>query len=583
MIILGISAFHGDCSASLLKDGKLIAAVEEERFTRIKHWAGFPKESIRYCLAEAGIQIDEVDRIAVSKDPHSNMFNKVKYVLKTPASWGIVGSRLKSKKVFESFENLFEKEFETDPSIVRGKIVNVEHHLAHLASTFFVSPFKSASIISIDGFGDFVSAMYGTGTENSMKSFEKVFYPHSIGIFYTMMTQFLGFKNYGDEYKVMGLSSFGKPEYQNEMENIISYSGKGKFKLNMSCFVHNRKNVDFNWETGIPDIPDLFSKKVIEMFGKPRDKSDSVSENHRNLAASMQKHTESIIFKILNYVYKETKEKNLCYAGGVAMNSVVNGKILKDTPFENIYIPPVAGDAGTSMGAAFYVWNQVHKESRNFILRNSYLGPGFTRKEINTSIDDFKGRFKEEKIDIAETKSQKELLEKVVSLIIGGNVIGWFQGRMEFGARALGNRSIVVDPRSDDMQEILNARIKKREKFRPFAPSILEDKVKDWFEEDYPVPFMEKVYKIKEGKKGLIPAVTHVDGTGRLQSVNRKDNPLYYDLISKFGDKTGVPILLNTSFNENEPIVCTPKEAIEAFLRTKMDVIVLGNLIIKRT
>ncbi len=582
MIILGISAYHGDCSASIIKDGKLIAAVEEERFTRIKHWAGFPAKSIEFCLKEAKVNIKDLDYIAIARDPKANFKQKIQYVLKTPSTWKKLANRLKSKNTFESIDQTFSEKFNISADIIKPKIKYVEHHLAHLASAHLVSPFEESALISIDGFGDFVSSMYGVGTKNSINAFKRIYHPHSIGLFYTMITQYLGFKNYGDEYKVMGLSSFGKPKYLKEMNDIISVDDKGGFKLNMKYFIHNKIKVDFNWESGDPSIPDLYSDEFEDRFGKTRDKMDPVTDFHKDFAASMQKHTENIIFSMLNFLHKEVKIDNLSFAGGVAMNSVANGKILQNTPFKEIYLPPVPGDAGTSMGAAFYYYNHIMGNDRSFILNTGSWGPGYSNAEIAEMLESYKNKLPEKNFSVQMIEDEDKLVKITVDEIIKGNVIGWFQGKMEFGARALGNRSIVVDPRREDMQEILNARIKKREKFRPFAPSILAEEVGNWFEDDYPVPFMEKVYKIKEHKKSEIPAVTHVDGTGRLQSVEKEQNALYYKLINTFFKMTGVPIVLNTSFNENEPIVCNPKEAIEAFLRTKMDVVVLGNYFIKR-
>lgn len=582
MMVLGICAYHGDCSASIVVDGKLAAAVEEERFTRVKHWAGFPEHSIKYCLKEAHATLDDVDYIAVARDTKANIKKKVAYVLRSPSFWKKLRGISKNRKIFQSFEELFARAFNVDPEPVKAKIRPVEHHLAHLASTYFVSPFDKAALVSVDGLGDFASAMYGVGQGNKIEPFQRVYSPHSIGLFYTMITQFLGFKKYGDEYKVMGLASYGEPEYLKEMEDIIAYTGAGNYKLNMKYFDHHRKKLSFNWKSGVPEFPDIYSGEFVKAFGKPRDPEEPVTDFHKNFAASMQKHTENILFHIMNYVHERVNIDSLCLAGGVAMNSVANGKIFANTPFKDVYIPPAAGDAGTSMGAAFYTWNHQLGNKKSFVLDTGYWGPGFEQEEIDEVIAGYKDQLDTGEFHMETVTGEDQLVEKTVDFIAEGNVVGWFQGRMEFGARALGNRSIVVDPRRTDMKDILNARIKKREMFRPFAPSIIIEKVPDWFESSYHVPFMEKVYVIKEEKREQIPAVTHVDGTGRLQTVEKSHNPLYYKLIDTFGKKTGVPIVLNTSFNENEPIVATPSEALDAFLRTKMDVVVLGRTIIKR-
>ncbi len=582
MIILGLSTYHGDCSAAILKEEKLVAAVEEERFTRVKHWAGFPINSINYCLKEANVELKDLDYIAVARDTKANYWKKVFYVLTNPSSWKKVSNRLKVKKRFESIEEEFHRNFNVDIELIKEKIINVEHHLAHLSSAYFLSPFKESALVSIDGFGDFVSAMYGVADGNEIKILKRIFYPHSIGIFYTMITQFLGFRNYGDEYKVMGLSSYGEPEYLNDMERIISYTQKGEYRLNLKYFKHHKERIDFNFEKGKPEIKDLYTEELFSLFGAPRKYSDPIEKKHINIAKSLQIHTENLIFKILNYVQKETGSFKLSLAGGVAMNSVANGKIFRRTGFKDVYIPPAAGDAGTSVGAAFYVYNVILKNSERFHLTHGYLGPSYSEEEIKKSIEKYREELEKNDIKIKKMNNEENLIKKTVNDIKKGLVLGWYQGRMEFGARALGNRSIVVDPRRKDMREILNSRIKKRESFRPFAPSVLLERVSEWFEESYPVPFMEKVYNIRKEKRELIPAVTHIDGTGRLQTVTIEQNPLYYKLIKKFEDETGVPIVLNTSFNENEPIVNTPDEAINTFLRTKMDTLVLGYFILKR-
>ncbi len=582
MIILGISAYHGDCSSAILKDGKLVAAVEEERFTRVKHWAGFPKESINYCLKEAGVSLKDVDYIAVARDTKANFLRKILYVVKTPSSWEKVAERLKVKKKFEGIESEFERFFGIDRDIVKRKIIPVEHHRAHISSAYLLSPFKESILVSIDGFGDFVSAMYGIAHGNDLRFFKKVYYPHSIGIFYTMITQFLGFKKYGDEYKVMGLSSYGEPNFLKEMEKLIEYVGNGEYKLNLKYYRHHKEKIDFNFEEGAPDIGDIFTEELFYLLGKPRKYEEEIEKRHMDIAKSLQIHTENIIFSMLNYAFEKGNINKLSLAGGVAMNSVANGKIFKRTKFKDVYIPPAAGDAGTSMGAAFYAYNVMLRKSNRFHLNNAYLGPSYSEEEIRKAIENFEGEIKKNNITVERINEREELIKRTVDDIEKGLVIGWYQGRMEFGARALGNRSIVVDPRRKDMRDILNSRIKKRESFRPFAPSILIEKTAEWFEGSYPVPFMEKVYLVKPEKREIIPAVTHVDGTGRLQTVSKEQNPLYYDLIKEFEKRTGVPIVLNTSFNENEPIVNTPKEAIDTFLRTKMDTLIIGSYILKR-
>ena len=580
MYILGISAYHPDCSACLIKDGKLLGAVEEERFRRVKHWAGFPSESIRYCLQSAGISLDDIDHIAVGRDTRAHLARKFTFLLSEPRAFVKLKDRLRNKKRIVNIPSALSKLFNISEDKVKTRIHYVEHHKAHMASAYLVSGFEESAILSLDGFGDFVSCMSGIGKGNSMKRLGAVFYPHSLGLFYTAITQYLGFTKYGDEYKVMGLAPYGKPVYKDEFDEIIKYRGKGYFRMNLSFFRHHLESMDMTWEKGEPEMKNLFSRKLVKMLGKERLYGEPINKHHHDIAATLQAKTEEIIFSILNHLYKLTKSKNICLAGGVAMNSVANGKIFDHTPFKKIYVQAAAGDAGTSLGAAYHVYNSLLKEKREFVMNTASWGPGFDEKDISGVLEKYKTKLLGCKI----TRLSDEYLicKKTAEYIANGNIVGWFQGRMEWGPRALGNRSILADPRNPKMKDILNARIKKRESFRPFAPSILEEKTGEYFEIDYPDPFMTKVYPIKKDKQKLIPAVTHVDGTGRLQTVSRRDNPLYYRLIKEFEKITDVPVILNTSFNENEPIVCKPKEAIECFLRTKMDVLILGNFVISK-
>ncbi len=579
--ILGISAYHPDSSACIIQDGRLIAAAEEERFKRIKHWAGFPEEVIKYCLMEANISLSDVDHIAVGKNVKANLLRKGLFALKNKPGLGMIKDRLKNWRKIEGIGESLSKEFNEEPSAIKRKIINVEHHTAHMASTFFVSPFKKAAILSIDGFGDFVSTRWGLGEGNRMKILGNVFYPHSLGIFYTAITQYLGFLQYGDEYKVMGLSSFGEPEFLRDFKDIVRLNEKKGFNLNIDYFTHHKGNTSMTWNNEAPKMEKVYSNKLIERFGPPRNCEEFITRKHENISASLQLLTEDVIFRLLNNLYKETKCNKLCIAGGVGYNSVANGKIYDNTPFEEVYIQPSSGDAGISLGAAFYVYNTLLDNKRDFIMKDAYWGPEFSNKGIERIIKediirDSQGMF------LVEEVKDGELCTKTAKEIADGKIIGWFQGRMEWGPRALGNRSIVVDPRRENMRDILNARIKKRESFRPFAPSILHERVGDYFEKSYPAPFMLRVYNIKKEKREVIPAVTHINGTGRLQTVKKEDNPLYWSLIKEFENITGVPVLLNTSFNENEPIVCTPEEAIGCFKRTDMDVLVMGRWIVRR-
>lgn len=581
MLILGLNAYHGDSSACIVVDGKLIAAVEEERFTRTKHWAGLPVQSIRYCLNEAGVGMGDVDHIAINRDPKANFMKKALFAFSKRPSLNLVTDRLKNAGKIKDIRIALCQESGVRSQEVKFQVHNVEHHIAHLASSFFVSPFEEAVAVSVDGFGDFVGSMWGMGRGNRIEVRHRTFFPHSLGLFYLAFTQYLGFPKYGDEYKVMGLAAYGKPEFMTEMRQIIK-KDKDSFRLDLDYFIHHSEGVTMTWNDGEPQMGPVFSGQLEGLLGPARKNGEGIEERHKNIAASLQTRYEEVVFNMLNHVYKETNCPNLVLSGGCAMNSVANGKIFQNTPFREVYIQPAAGDAGGAIGAAYYVWNQVLKNPRTFVLEKPYLGAEFSEAEINNKLTANIEQLKKENCSIEHITDEALLCKKTAECISQGKVIGWFQGRMEWGARALGNRSIIGDPRRTDMKDILNLKIKRRESFRPFAPSVHLDAVGEYFETTYPDPFMLKVYKIKAEKREMIPAVTHADGTGRLQTVRKEDNPLYWKLIEEFRKITGVPVLLNTSFNENEPIVCKPEEALDCFLRTKMDVLVMGNYLVKR-
>jgi carbamoyltransferase len=582
MIILGLNAYHGDSAACIVVDGQLIAAAEEERFTRIKHWAGLPAQAIGYCLKEAGITISDVDHIAVNRDPKANLMKKALFAFRKNPSLTLITDRLKNAAKVLDIRTVLSREFNIQPSSLLAKIHNVEHHIAHLASAFLVSPFEEAALVSVDGFGDFVGMMWGEPKGNQIDIRHRTFFPHSLGLFYLAFTQYLGFPKYGDEYKVMGLAAYGKPEFMNEMRQIVKSDLNGHFKLDLRYFIHHSKGVTMTWDKGEPEMGRVFSKKLEDLLGPPRDGREKIQQRHENIAASLQQRYEEVFFDLLNHVYEQTKCRNLALAGGCAMNSVANGKIFNKTPFKEVFIQPAAGDAGGSIGAAFHVLHAVLGKPRSFVLEKPYLGPGYSDAVISELLKVNGKKLEALGCAITYISDTEKLCRLTAQEIADGNVIGWFQGRMEWGPRALGNRSIVCDPRRPDMKHILNEKIKRRESFRPFAPSIHLEATGEYFEMDYPDPFMLKVYKIRPEKRPLIPAVTHVDGTGRLQTVRREDNPLYWRLIEEFRKIAGIPVVLNTSFNENEPIVCKPSEALDCFLRTKMDVLVLGSYFIRR-
>ena len=574
MYILGINAYHGDSSACLLKDGIVVCAIEEERIRRIKHWAGFPSESIKFCLEDAGISILDVDCVTISRDPRANLYKKIKHVISYGSSIYRVWQRLVNSQKVRSVKDELSDLFQLPSSSIQAKFYNIEHHRSHIASSFFASSFKESAILSIDGFGDFTSTMTAFGSGNKFNVLGQVNYPHSLGVFYTAITQFLGFPNYGDEYKVMGLAPYGKPKYLKELEQIVELKDDGFFKLNENYFRHFKEGVLMDWDGGSPFVESLFTKEWEALFGPSRCVGDKLDSWHLDMASSAQKFTEKVIFHILNNLQKETGCVNICITGGVAQNSVVNGRILNNTSFESIYIPSAGHDAGTSIGSALYLYNQLLCNERLPEITSTYFGSKFSHDEIIQILD---------KKDVEYMiLSDEDLFENVSQKLVDGGVIGWFQGRAEFGPRALGHRSILVDPTRKDAKELLNEKIKRRESFRPFAPSILKEFVSDYFTQNETVPFMEKVFDIKKDKYERIPAVTHIDGTGRLQTVDKDVSPRYHKLISKFAEKTGVPILLNTSFNENEPIVNSPEEALDCFLRTNMDMLVMENIVVQR-
>ncbi len=574
MYILGINAYHADSSAAIIVDGKLLAATEEERFTRVKHWAGFPVKAIEFCLREAGITLEQVDHIAIGRDPKAKFNKKMMYLLKNPGGgFEMVKRRFDNSKKVASLETEFAKMSGLPESVIKPKIHNIEHHRSHLASAFFVSPFEEAALLSIDGSGDFTTTMIGIGRGNKIEVLDSVDFPMSVGSFYTSFTQFLGFPYYGDEYKVMGLAPYGEAKYVDKLRDVIKFTDNGLFEWNEKYF-KSAKDVVVSYENNIPFVDTLFTPYLEEKFGPARKKGEELTQYHKDIAASVQRFTEELILHIVNHLQKRTGLKNLCIAGGVAQNSVANGKIIKNSNFDNLYIPSAGHDAGISMGCAYYVYNQVLDMPRTEPVYSAYTGSKFSNDEIEAYL---KSR------NITYTRySDEELYERVANRIVDSGVIGWFQGRAEFGPRALGGRSILADPRRNDAKDLLNAKIKRRESFRPFAPSILKEYVPEYFELTDLVPFMEKVFPIKKEKHATIPAVTHYDGTGRLQSVDKDVSPRYYNLIEAFRKKTGVPILLNTSFNENEPIVNSPAEALDCFLRTQMDMLVMENCVVER-
>ena len=568
-VILGINTFHAGSSAALIIDGEPIVALAEERLNRAKYYAGFPTLSIKRCLEIAGVSFSDVDGVAVGRDSSANLHKKLEFALKNPTKLLNFAKMRGKSKTFDDLKSLIAKECEVEDSKLKFKTYNVEHHLAHTASAYFASEWDKCAGITIDGSGDFVSCLLSECEGDEIRPLKKVFVPHSLGTLYTAVCQFIGYGKYGDEGKVMGLAPLGKDNYHDFFEKMLKPTKDG-FELNPAYFLPFGANQGMEIsENGEMIVHRLYSDKFIKELGEPRERHADITQRDMDIAFGLQRIFEKYYMHLLDALYKLVPTERVSMAGGCALNSVANGKLLLETPFRETCIQPAAGDDGLSLGAALYVSNSILKENRRWVMKNSYLGDEYSDSFIKSELD----RYEMSYVQL----DREQLLEKTSEEIKNGNVIGWFQGRMEWGPRALGNRSILAHPGFPNMKDILNARIKHRESFRPFAPSVLQERQSEIFEQDHPSPFMLHVYKIRPEWRERLSAVNHVDDTGRLQTVARDENPLYYDLIKKFESKTGIPIILNTSFNENEPIVCQPFEAIECFLRTKMDVLVIGS------
>ncbi|KAF0180655.1 MAG: carbamoyltransferase [Limisphaerales bacterium] len=579
-VILGLNAFHGDSAACLVRDGKLIACAEEERFRRVKHWSGMPSEAIRYVLQEGGLRLADVEHVAINRDPKVNNFRRVAYALRRLPSPKLILNRIRNIRRAASFEDSVRAALPGET--LRAQVHHVEHHLAHLASAFHVGNFDEAVCLSVDGFGDFASSAWGMGRGGDIQIDGRVFFPHSLGLFYTAITQFIGFPHYGDEYKVMGLAPYGEPKFIEQMRQLVRVQPDGTFKLGLDYFRHHRENVHYTWDNCSPEIGTVFSPELEKLLGPARQKGEPLDQRHKDLARSAQAMYEEAFFALLKALHAKYRCPNLALSGGCAMNSVANGKVYLQSPFKRMYLPAAAGDAGGAIGSAFVVANRLGDVKTRPHMDHGYWGPGATDAEVKALLAAKAAAIQAEGCAVEQVADEGELCRRTAQAITEGKVIGWFQGRMEWGPRALGNRSILGDPRRADMKDILNLKIKRRESFRPFAPSILREHVADWFEQEDDVPFMMEVFQVRPEKRALVPATTHVDGSGRLQTVHQETNPRYHRLIDTYRGLTGVPMVLNTSFNENEPVVCRPQEALDCFLRTKMDVLVLGDWMITR-
>jgi carbamoyltransferase len=530
-------------------------------------------------LSEAGIRLSDVDHIAFNQDSRANLLRKIRYTLLNRPSINLVLGRLRNRRSRAGIAALLEQAFPDEK--IRATIHPIEHHFAHLSSAFHVSPFEEAAVVSVDGFGDFSSAAWGVAAGCDISPYGRVYFPHSLGIFYQAITQYLGFPHYGDEYKVMGLAPYGRPSFLDSMRKMVRLLPDGGFELNLTFFRHHREDIPYQWMNGSPEFGDLFSPALENLFGPRRAPNAQLEERHNDIARSAQAMYEEAFFHLLENLQRRSGLTDIALAGGCAMNSVANGKVRRRTPFRRVYVQSAAGDAGGAIGSAFAVWHQLGGK-RSFVMDHAYWGPAFDAAEVQKVLRAHGHDIDAAKCTLKDTGDEAALCRRIAEAISKGQVIGWFQGRMEWGPRALGNRSILCDPRRPDMKVMLNDKIKRRESFRPFAPSVLEEAVSEWFEEDDAVPFMMQVFQVREEKRKLIPAITHVDGSGRLQTVSRSTNLRYHKLIETFRDLTGVPMVLNTSFNENEPVVCKPEEALDCFLRTRMDKLVLGNVIVAR-
>jgi carbamoyltransferase len=572
MLILGLNMFHADASAAIVLDGEVKFAIAEERLNRRKHFGGFPALAVKACLDALGAKISDIEHVAVGQDSDANLAKKVQYALANPAKILNFIRLRQRKEAMRDVRSLLLQALNVDSSQLRFQEHHLEHHIAHIASAYYCSPWEKAAGFSYDGSGDFVSTMMARCEGNEIEVLDRVFLPHSLGSLYTMICEFIGYSQYGDEGKVMGLAPYGKETFYDQVSKMVGAKESG-FQLDLSYFK------PLGSSQGMQVLPDgtvrlarHFSNRMEELFGDPRQPHAEIIQRDMDLAFAVQHRFEEIFFHLLNQLHARVPLDNLAMAGGCALNSVGNGKLFDRTPFRRTYIQPAAGDEGLAIGAALHTYHCVLKQPRRHELTNSYLGPEFSDSRIQSALSSagLEGRKLE----------RSAFVEQVAEQIAAGNVIGWFQGRTEWGPRALGNRSIVAHPGLPNMKDVLNARIKHREWFRPFAPSILADKQHEYFERDHPSPFMLHVYKIRPEKRKDLCAVNHVDDTGRLQTVTREENPMYYDLISAFYRRTGIPVILNTSFNENEPIVCTPEEAIDCFQRTRMDALAIGPFLV---
>ena len=574
--VLGINAFHGDASAALLRDGALVAAVAEERLRRVRHWAGFPTLAIRAVLRAAGIRGDALASVAVGRNPRAHFGRKLGFVLRRRPARALMVTRLRNARAVGDIRGPLAESLEM-PRRSLPAVHCVEHHQAHLASAFFASSFDEAACCALDGFGDFVSTSVAVGRGRSLDVLGRVFFPHSLGIMYTAVTQYLGFSSYGDEFKVMALAAHGRPAYVPELRRLVRLSDRGGFELDLRYFRHWSTGAPMEWDGGAPSISRLYTPELESLLGPPRQVEQALTARSANLACSLQAVFEECVFHVLGSLWEQTRLPRVCIAGGCALNGVATGKVRALSHFREVFVPPAAADDGTALGAAQYVWHQVLAGARGPGIRHAYWGSGYDEAEMR---DAFSGLGDD--CEVVTYRSVVDAARAAAVLIAQGDVVGWYQGRGEWGARALGNRSIVADPRRPEVRERINSRMKGREPFRPFAPSVTVEALDDYFVNAYADPFMTQVFEVRPDKRDVIPAVTHVDGTARVHAVRRADNAAFYELIEAFEGLTGVPVLLNTSLNEHEPIVDTPRQALDCFDRAGLDAMVMGTTLLRR-
>lgn len=575
MLILGLNMFHADSSAAIIQDGEVKFAIAEERLNRIKHYAGFPSLSVQACLDFVGARLSDIDHVAVGQDTDANLARKLQYALANPSGiFNFIRLR-RRKQAMRDVRTLLAKTLDMDLGMLRFQEHRVEHHIAHIGSAYYCAPWEKAAGFSYDGSGDFVSTMMARCEGTRIDVLERIFLPQSLGSFYTMICEFIGYNQYGDEGKVMGLAPYGKDTYRDQLRKLIGLNG-GSFEINVDYFQPLGSNQGMHVSSdGRVRLARHFSDLMVQHFGEPRQPHAEITQREMDLAYAMQQRFEEVLFHLLDELHKRVDLEELAMAGGCALNSVANGKLFDRTPFRHTWIQPAAGDEGLAIGAALYIYHRILNNPRCHSMKNSYLGSEFSDACVEAAL---------KKHGLQYRKLEREpLLQCVADRIAAGDVVGWFQGRMEWGPRALGNRSILAHPGLPNMKNVLNARIKHREWFRPFAPSILAERQHEYFEHNHPSPFMLHVYKIRPDKREQLCAVNHVDDTGRLQSVSREENPLYHDLIQRFERKSGIPVVLNTSFNDNEPIVCAPDEAIDCFQRTRMDVLAIGSFVASKS